>query len=397
MIEFKMPALGADMDEGKLLEWKIRPGDEIERGQVVAVVDTTKAAIDVESWQEGTVYRLVVQPGETVPVGATIALFLAPGETVPSELATTPAPPAPAAKGRIAPEPSTTAKIRASARRVARAKISPAARERARELKVDLDRVTSGSGPAGSVVIADVERVAGETAPASAAAAQTGRGRQMRQTIAAVMSRSKREIPHYYLAETIPLRKATEWLQAENAKRPMEKRLLMTVLFIKAVAVALAQFPELNGYYREGVFESRGTVHVGIAIFLRDGGLVAPAIHETAGKSLDEIMATLGDLIQRARSGSLRSSELSDPTITITSLGDLGVEAVHGVIYPPQVAIVGFGSIGQRALIDGEGGIVAVPAVTATLAADHRVSDGHRGALFLAALRDLLQLPEKLA
>ena len=199
---------------------------------------------------------------------------------------------------------------------------------------MDRGRVTSGGGPAGSVVIADVERVAGETAPASAAAAQTGRGRQMRQTIAAVMSRSKREIPHYYLAETIPLRKATEWLQAENAKRPMEKRLLMTVLFIKAVAVALAQFPELNGYYREGVFESRGTVHVGIAIFLRDGGLVAPAIHETAGKSLDEIMATLGDLIQRARSGSLRSSELSDPTITITSLGDLGVEAVHGVIYP---------------------------------------------------------------
>lgn len=395
MIEFKLPALGADMDEGKLLEWKIGPGDEVKRGQVVAVVDTAKAAIDVESWQEGTAYRLLVQPGETVPVGTTIALFLAPGETVPDEVATTPAPPAPPTKEHIPEEKPAPVREAAPAQAATRAKISPAARKRANELEVDLDRITSGSGPAGSVVIADVERLAGQESPAAAGPAS--RGQQMRQTIAAAMSRSKREIPHYYLAETVPLRKATEWLQAKNAERPMDKRVLMAVLLVKAVGMALQRFPELNGFYRDGVFRPGEGVHVGVAIFLRDGGLVAPAIHDVPGKTLDELMGSLSDLIQRARAGSLRSSELSDPTITVTSLGDTGTELVHGVIYPPQVAIVGFGRVGQRALVDEEGGVIASPAVTATLSADHRVSDGHRGALFLAALREILQQPEQLA
>ena len=395
MIEFKLPVLGADMDEGKLLEWKIRPGDEVERGQVVAVVDTAKAAIDVECWQAGTVYRLLVQPEETVPVGTTIALLLAPGETVPTEVATTPAPPAPATKRRPPEEKPATAKVPATVHAAARARISPAARKRAKELEVDLDRITSGSGPDGSVVIADVERRAGKKPPA--AAGQESRGQQMRQTIAAAMSRSKREIPHYYLAETIPLRKAAEWLQAKNAERPMEKRVLMAVLLIKAVGIALQRFREFNGFYRDGAFRPGEGVHVGIAIFLRDGGLVAPAIHDVPEKTLDELMSSLSDLIQRARAGSLRSSELSDPTITVTSLGDTGAELVHGVIYPPQVAIVGFGRVEQRALVDEEGGVIASPAVTATLSADHRVSDGHRGALFLAALREVLQQPEQLA
>lgn len=390
MIEFKMPSLGADMDEGKLLEWKIKPGDEVKRGQVVAVVDTAKAAIDVESWEEGTVYRLLVQPEETVPVGTPIALFLAPGESEPSEVATTPAPPA---TGKAPPTTAPAPKPRPAAAPGAGAKVSPAARKRARELEVDLGRITTGSGPHGSIVIADVERAAQGTTPA----APSDRGAQMRKTIAAAMSRSKREIPHYYLAETIPLRKATQWLDAENASRPMEKRLLMAVLLVKAVAITLAQFPELNGHFRDGAFRPGAAVHVGVAIFLRDGGLVAPAIHDVADKNPDELMGALSDLIRRARAGSLRSSELSDPTVTVTSLGDTGVELVHAVIYPPQVAIVGFGRVARRALVDEDGAVVAAPAVTATLAADHRVSDGHRGALFLAALRETLQRPQQLA
>lgn len=388
MIEFKLPSLGADMDEGTLLEWKIKPGDVVERGRVVAVVDTAKAAIDVESWEEGTVSRLLVQPGEKIPVGTPMALFLAPGETEPTEVATTPAPPAAAPKAGLPPASEPEAAVQPAVG----AKISPAARKRARELGVDLEHVGAGSGPGGSVVIADVERAAesGEAPPPADRAAQ------MRQTIAAAMSRSKREIPHYYLAETIPLRKATAWLAEENARRPMDKRLLMAVLFVKAVADALDRFPELNGFYRNGAFQPGEGIHVGVAIFLRDGGLVAPALHDVSGKNLDELMQGLTDLIQRARAGSLRSSELSDPTITVTSLGETGVELVHGVIYPPQVAIVGFGRVAPRPLVDEAGGVIAAPAVTATLAADHRVSDGHRGALFLATLRDALQQPEQL-
>ena len=394
MIEFKLPSLGADMDEATLLEWKIKPGDVVKRGQVVAVVDTTKAAIDVESWHEGTVYRLLARPEETVPVGTPMALFLAPGESAPSELATTPAPPTPVSKVKAPPERTSELGVQPHPAAVPRKAISPAARKRAEALKVDLDGIAEGSGPEGSIIIADVERAARRAGPSAVPA--TDRAGQMRQTIAAAMSRSKREIPHYYLAETIPLGKATQWLGAANAQRPMEARLLMAVLFIKAVAMTLKEFPELNGYYRDGAFQVGEGVHVGVAIFLRNGGLVAPAIHDVAQKNLDEVMAGLSDLIQRARAGSLRSSELSNPTVTVTSLGDGGVELVHAVIYPPQVAIIGFGRVDRRPIVDVTGAVVAMPAVTATLAADHRVSDGHRGALFLAALREALQQPEQL-
>jgi pyruvate dehydrogenase E2 component (dihydrolipoamide acetyltransferase) len=131
---------------------------------------------------------------------------------------------------------------------------------------------------------------------------------------------------------------------------------------------------------------------VGVAISLRGGGLVAPALHDTAGQSLGDLMRQLRDLVQRARSGGLRSSELSDSTITVTSLGEPGVETVFGVIFPPQVAIVGFGKLVERPwAVDGQ--LVARPVVTATLSADHRVSDGHRGGLFLAAVDRLLQAP----
>jgi pyruvate dehydrogenase E2 component (dihydrolipoamide acetyltransferase) len=136
-------------------------------------------------------------------------------------------------------------------------------------------------------------------------------------------------------------------------------------------------------------------VHLGVAISLRQGGLVAPALRNADVLTLDQLMQALGDLVRRARARSLRSSELSDPTVTVTNLGDQGVDVVHGVIYPPQVALVGFGRVGERPwVIDGV--LAAAPVVTASLAADHRVSDGHRGARFLSALRDLLQHPESL-
>jgi pyruvate dehydrogenase E2 component (dihydrolipoamide acetyltransferase) len=136
-------------------------------------------------------------------------------------------------------------------------------------------------------------------------------------------------------------------------------------------------------------------VHVGVAISLRGGGLVAPALHDTAAQSLNDLMRQFRDLVQRARSGALRSSELSDPTITVTSLGERGVESLFGVIFPPQVAIVGFGKVVERPwVVDGK--IVARPLVYTTLSADHRVSDGHRGGLFLAAVDRLLQEPSRL-
>jgi len=209
------------------------------------------------------------------------------------------------------------------------------------------------------------------------------------------MARSKREIPHYYLAHTIDLHGALAWLGEENARRPVPERLLAGVLLIKAVALALREVPELNGTWRGDHVEPGAGIHVGVAVSLRGGGLVAPALHDADRQPLGDLMRAFRDLVQRARSGGLRSSELSDPTITVTSLGEQGVESVFPIVYPPQVAIVGFGRIAERPWVV-EGAVVPRPLVTATLAADHRVSDGHRGGLFLAAVERLLQAPERL-
>jgi len=167
------------------------------------------------------------------------------------------------------------------------------------------------------------------------------------------------------------------------------------VLLIKATALALREVPELNGFWRNNRAEPSRAIHVGIAISLRGGGLVAPAIHDADQCDLDELMRRLQDLTKRARAGSLRSSEMTDPTITVTSLGERGVDSVFGIIYPPQLALVGFGKPVERPwVVDGR--VVAQPVVSATLSGDHRATDGHRGALLLDAIDRLLQEPEKL-
>ncbi|MDR3661001.1 MAG: dihydrolipoamide acetyltransferase family protein, partial [Mycobacterium sp.] len=252
----------------------------------------------------------------------------------------------------------------------------------------------TGTGPQGSVTIGDVERAAGAiTQPQPKQASD--RAAQMRTSIAAAMSRSKREIPHYYLAQEVVMDKALAWLTDRNADRPITERLLPVVLQLKVVALAAARYEEFNGFWRNDAFEPASGVHIGVAISLRGGGLVAPAIHDVGDKTLNEVMSNLSDLVARARAGSLRSSEMSDPTITVTNLGDQGVDTVFGVIYPPQVALVGFGKLAQR-VCAVDGGIRIATTVQTSLAADHRTSDGHRGALFLAAINDLLQRPDLL-
>ncbi len=407
MFEFKLPSLGADMDEGKLLEWLVRPGDKVKKGQVVAIVDTSKAAVDVEIWQDGTVHELLAEPGTRMPVGTVMATLLEPGEAPPAKPArrkgAKAAPSAAVPAGEIPVAAAAPAQAAAPAA-AGRLRVSPAARKRAEALGVDLAAL-SGSGPGGAVALDDVERAAATarpTAPPTAVAAVTPisaaeRQAETRRAIAAAMSRSKREIPHYYLFETVPMARAQDWLGRANAGRPITERLLMAVLQLKAVALALRKYPELNGFHRDGQFVAAQGIHVGVAISLRQGGLIAPALHDVDEKPLDALMRELTDLVRRTRAGSLRSSEMSDPTVTVTNLGEQGVEAVAGVIYPPQVALVGFGRIALRPWVrEDRGELCVMPVVTASLAADHRVSDGHRGALFLAELRELLQRPEEL-
>ncbi len=405
MFEFKLPSLGADMDEGKLLEWLVHPGDEVKKGQVVAIVDTSKAAVDVEIRQDGTVHELLAEPGMKMPVGTVMATLLEPGEAPPTKTARRKVAKAvpsavPAGEAPVAAAAPAQAAAPAAAGRL---RVSPAARKRAGALGVDLAAL-SGSGPGGAVTLDDVERAAATarpTAPPTVVAvtpiSAAERQAETRRAIAAAMSRSKREIPHYYLFEAVPMARAQDWLTGANDGRPITERLLMAVLQLKAVALALRKYPELNGFYRDGQFVAGQGIHVGVAISLRQGGLIAPALHDVDEKPLDALMRELTDLVRRTRAGSLRSSEMSDPTVTVTNLGEQGVEAVAGVIYPPQVALVGFGRIAPRPWVREDSvELCVMPAVTASLAADHRVSDGHRGALFLAELRELLQRPEEL-
>jgi pyruvate dehydrogenase E2 component (dihydrolipoamide acetyltransferase) len=400
MAEFRMPSLGTDMEAGTLVVWNVRPGDRIKRGDIIADVETDKGIIEVEVFEDGVIDQLLVPPGTEVPVGTVLALIRSEGGPVAATSATIAAsapgePPPPA-------QPSTAEAHPPQAPRPAlgkRVRVSPLARRLAAERGVDLSTV-QGSGPEGAIERADVERAAAATtrhaaapvlptpAPAVQPAAEFQAG--MRRTIAAAMARANREIPHYYLQTRIDMSRALRWLEVENTKRALKDRLLPAVLLIKAVARALGDVPALNGYWRDDRPQPQEAIHIGFAIALRQGGLVAPAIQHADLKSLDELMETLRDLIPRVRAGRLRSSEMTAATITVTSLGDLGVETVYGVIYPPQVALVGFGKIMEQPW--AEQGMLGIrPVLTATLAADHRATDGSQGARFLDALNRYLQ------
>jgi pyruvate dehydrogenase E2 component (dihydrolipoamide acetyltransferase) len=405
MADFLMPSLGADMETGKVVQWLVKAGDTVKAGDVVAVVETHKGAIDVECFLDGVIDELVPLD-QDLPVGALLARVRMAGEAVAP--VTTPAPAAAVAAATLpsaAPPPAAAPAVAVPAAPAApagapRARVSPAARRRAAALAVDADAL-SGSGADGAVTLADVERAAA-AAPAAAPVAPLARKPRggfdpalMRQAIATAMARSKREIPHYYLQSTVDFAAAQAWLDAWNAGRDAIDRLLPAVLMLKATARALVAMPALNGFYEGGGFRPGPGVHVGWAVSLRGGGLVAPAIHDADRQSLPELMMALRDIVQRARGGGLRSSELTDPTVTVTSLGDRGAESVLGVIYPPQVALIGFGRIVTRPwVVDGQ--VLPRPLLSLSLAADHRASDGHLGGQLLAAIDQALQQPESL-
>ena len=350
-----MPKLGADMDRGRILRWRKQVGEAVHKGEILAEVETDKADIEAEAYHDGVLERILVEPGEWVPVGTPLAILRVEGEVE-------------------APEP-------------AKAAISPAARKRAAELGVEASRA-SGTGPGGRITLEDVEALAAQPLEQDAPT-------RMRRAIAAAMSRSKREIPHYYLATTIDLQRASAWLREANAARAMADRLLMGALLCKAVAHALRRHPEFNGFFVDGRTLPGSGIHLGLAVSLRTGGLLAPAIRDADTLALGELGRRMQDLVQRAREGGLKASELADPTVTVTSLGDQGVEFVQGVIIPPQVAMVGFGKVVERPWAV-EGRVEIRPVVMASLSADHRVSDGHRGARFLAEVDRRLQAPEEL-
>lgn len=401
-----MPSLGTDMEDGTLVEWLVAPGDSVARGDIVAVVETEKGAIEIEIFDAGAIRQLVFDVGDLVPVDTVLATYQQDGEETVSDLTKEQAAPRATVQAALispAPRPSAPVTPKPVAAVAGRLRVSPAARKHAADLSLDLTTIT-GTGRGGAITLEDVEQAAAQppvpgpvpAVPSPAAPGPTGPSlaglSPMRRAIANAMARSKREIPHYYLAATIDMTSALDWLEAENQARPVTERMLYAALLIKAVAKALQKTPELNGIWTAEGYQQSADVHAGMAISLREGGLIAPALRDTDKKDVSTLMTEFRDLVKRARAGGLRSSELSDPTITVTSLGEQGIETVFPIIYPPQAAIVGFGAVVERPWsVDGQ--IVSRRVITASLAADHRVSDGHRGGLFLAALDRLLQEP----
>ena len=395
---FRMPSLGADMEAGTLVEWLVKPGDKVKRGDVVAVVETQKGAIEIEIFNEGVVSELVVPVGTKVPVGSLIARIGAPGEVALEKPAAAAPPPMPQPRPALLPaEPprppparlAPPAPVSGSPRRRAGGRPSSASiqrRYRAPEWGRRVDCGCRGgrrSSPRGAGGAAPPPRRIGFNAA------------EMRKAIAAAMGRSKREIPHYYLSHTVDLHVALAWLTAFNSEQPVPNRLLPAVVLLKATALALREVPQLNGTYVDGEFRpgkasiSAGRYHCAAAAWSRRRSLTP------IRRSLTELMAAMRDLVQRARTGGLRSSELGSATVTVTSLGDRGAEMVLGIIYPPQVAMIGFGRIATRPWVV-EGRVEPRPLVTVSLAGDHRASDGHVGGLLLNAIERLLQEPEKL-
>jgi len=404
MSEFKMPSLGADMESAVLMEWKVKEGDPVQKGQVIAEVETSKGVIEIEVFEDGVVDKLLVQEETECAVGTPLAMIRAEGEAgktapqsveeAPKEAAPEPesAPSAEAAQQeaeeRSAPEePKETEAPAASQERI---KASPAARKRAKEMGVELSSLASGSGEV--IQLGDVEAPR-EKRGSPAGGAPAGDG--MRQAIAKAMSRSNAEIPHYYLSTPINMTQALSWLNELNAKRSIKERILPAALVICAVVKALEAVPELNGFWQDGEQRLSEAVNPGIAIALRKGGLITPALLNAGEMNLDETMAALGDLITRTRSGKLRGSEMTQQTVTITNLGDLGVERVYGVIYPPQVALVGLGRISDAPWAEGDA-LSVRKVMQATIAGDHRATDGRTGGLFLQKLDQFLQNPQEL-
>lgn len=389
MIEFQMPNLGADMEAGTLIEWKKKPGDTVHRGDIIAEVETQKGLIEIEVFDEGTIGELLIQEGTKVPVGTVMALIHPSAAALETK------------KGKATSEKPIALQPIEEKTAVFSIKASPLARRIAAENNIDLSQI-KGTGENGVITKDDVDlALATQKEPLPKAekfppddAKTLAQMEAVRTAIAAAMSKSKREIPHYYLEKKIDITKSIDWLTAKNKEKSVQERQLPVVLLIKATAKALTDFPELNAVWQNGL-QLKKEIHIGFVVSLRNGGIIVPAIHNADLKSLDEIMAALNDIIPRARALKLRSSELSDATITVTNIGDGGADTIFGVIYPPQVAIIGFGNISEQPF--AEKGMLGIRTkIFATLAGDHRATDGLTGSRFLVALNNHLQNPEAL-
>jgi pyruvate dehydrogenase E2 component (dihydrolipoamide acetyltransferase) len=407
-IDITMPSLGSDMSEGMLVEWLIKVGDKVKHGDVIAVLETQKGAIDMEAYHDGIVTEILVKPLNTVPVGKVLARLKEinskqnasqPDESLIETIEKT----HDTQKVKPIVKPVTKSQrndIKKINKRFSHNRIaaSPIVRKAAKEHQLDLS-IVSGSGFNGAIILKDITAQLNEFTHKINIYTNDEKSANMRSAIASTMSQSKHEIPHFYLSLTIAINNAQRWLQQTNQDKAPQEHILLIAVLLKAVATTLRKYTGLNGFYRNGQFEPAKDINIANVISLRSGGVVVPSLPKVDQLSVLEIMQAIRDMTFRSRaieSGErLRSSELSNTSITITNMGERGAESVFGIIYPPQVAIIGFGKIKRVPQVSGE--LINIgEQLTVCLSADHRVVDGILGAKFLNSLAKKLQNPEQL-
>ena len=441
MKKIVLPKLGQTMEEAVLESWRVKEGDTVASGDVIAEITTDKATLEVQSFHDGTVRKILAAPGDTVPVNALIALIGDPDEAISEDLLKAPAPAvapapeadktqpspartAPATAAAVAPAPQEHAPsgrvfISPRARRLAEAdrippvvlrgsgpngrvvekdvlayrdrlqdlRLTPMARELAYERGVDLLTLT-GTGTDGRITQEDVEAAAQATPAAGRKEPLTA----MRRIVADRMAQSKREIPHYYLTIEIDMTRAVDMRTRLNASGDL--RISFNDLIARAAAIAVREVPEINARWEDDGIFYKGAFNVGIAVGL-DAGLIVPVVRNADRKSLTDIARTSADLIARARSKKLTPDEYEGGSLTITNLGMFEIDNFVPVINPGEAVILGVGRIADRpAVIDG--GIHVAKMMNITLSGDHRTVDGARAALFLRTLKELLESPDAL-
>jgi pyruvate dehydrogenase E2 component (dihydrolipoamide acetyltransferase) len=410
MADVLMPRLSDTMEEGVLSQWVKREGDQVRKGDVLAVIETDKAAMEMEAYDEGVLTRILVAEGTAVPIGTPIGVI---GEAVAEAAAPSPVPapdnPERAVVLPVAPAPRPGAEAAPARRPPA----SPLARKLARERGVDLSTV-QGSGPGGRIVQADIEQAArdgnppassspltvGTPQPVFAAVAPLALATEeaeeiplttVRRLTAQRLAASAREAPHFYLTVVAEASQLLAFRAQANGRRGAAVKISVTDLLIRACATALAAHPEVNASWDETRILRHRHVSIGIAVAIEDG-LIVPVVRDAGRKTLTEIAREARDLTTRARSRKLTPDELTGGTFTISNLGMYGIRQFTAVINPPQAAILAVGEAVRQPVVRGDQVVIGTT-MTLTLSIDHRAVDGAAAAGFLTRLRELIEQP----
>ena len=409
-----MPSLGFDMTAGKVARWLKKEGDQVEKGEAIAEVETEKATVEIQAFASGILGRVLVPAGETVPVNTPIGVIAESGEKLEAFES---APTQTANESEEAPQPPpVTGPV--ETRENGRIKASPIAKRMAQDAGIDLN-LLKGSGPGGRIMEKDVqaaivraqaapppvsarpgrEKSEVKSGPAPAMAPSPGSPGQitlsrMRQAIAQRMTLSKTTIPHFYVTVEINVAEALKMREQLNAIASDAEKVSVNDMVLAAAARTLAKFPALNATYRGENLELHSSINIGVAVAVEDG-LLTLALHDPDKRSLKQIAVETKGMGERARGNKLRPEDLGQSTFTVSNLGMFGVDEFAAIINPPEAAILAVGAATKRAVVV-EDEIRIAPIMKATLAVDHRVADGVQAARFLQELKKLLENPVNL-